>query len=251
MRDLLSFARQWAWLASDRVHDFDDVIRRPIRSLDVLHDVTTRYAQQRAALQPPDPESRIVELFRSMLRGLTERGEDVDRLHDWACCLSPFMQPERTRSAMRLWINSFTRFAHGKRAPATYVDESLLVQLSSSFKTDVIVPSLQLLQRCRATDARMTAFDQLLETLLLREHRLDPSAYVSSGYRDVLVRSWWRRQRATMTAAQIAGVRAEQVENVRADTRGKQPSWLLDDSIDETALLEGVPDFDRVAGPMN
>ncbi|MER9728815.1 hypothetical protein [Mesorhizobium sp. M0217] len=254
---LLNFARQWAWIASDRVFEFDDVIRRPINSLECLHAATEKYSRKRVSIPPQNPDSDIAKAFQAMLGELAENGEDVDRVYDWAYCLTPFMQDTKAQLAMRLWINTFTRFAQGKRERAKHVDEDLMEQLSLSYAAHVLEPSLQLSLRCRQTsevwlenDARKSDFDKMLWRFFFERSYMDPSVYVSSGHRDVLVREWWRRERKALNQAQIAGLRMEQHDNMRAHSR-KLPTWLLDDSIVESLLVDGFPEFDKVAKSSN
>lgn len=255
--DLLNFSRQWVWIASDRVYEFDDVIRRPINSLETLHVATAKYARLRTSIPPENPASEAVAVFRAMLSELETTGEDVDRVYDWAYCLTPFMQNENAVRAMQIWVETFTRFARGKRDRAKHVDEDFMEQLSLSYATHVLQPSIQFSVRCMRSRsvwlenaARKSNFDQVLWKYFLEEGHSDPSVFVSSGHRDVLVREWWREIRKTIGAAEMKGLRSEQVDNIRTFSQTKQ-SWKLDGSVDESMLLSGFPEFDKVAKPPN
>ncbi|MBN9550176.1 MAG: hypothetical protein J0H31_15165 [Alphaproteobacteria bacterium] len=251
--DLLTFSRQWVWIASDRVHEFDDVVGRPIASLDALHSASARYVRRRMSIPPDGSISEVADAFIAMLSELEASGEDVDRVYDWAYCLTPFMQTENAVRAMQIWVETFTRFARGKRDRAKYVDEDFMEQLALSYATAVLQPSIQFSRRCMETRSlwlenasRKTEFDSVLWKYVLEEGHSDPSVFISSGHRDVLVREWWRAMRGTISADQMRGLRLEQAENIRTFSQTRQ-AWKLDGSVDESMLVAGFPEFDKVA----
>ena len=248
---LLSFFRAWRWIVSDRVGEFDDVLHRPIASVGKAKVLTHELIAKWETIEPDDSVSRVIDYFEGMLSALEVQGFDISLIYDWSRSISLFMQDSNARRAMIIWSETFERFALGKRGPAEYIDEYVLERLSESFLRDAFKPGLEFATRVRSSERqwvsnpeRRTEFDNALWAHFFSEYDVDPGSIVSLGYRQVLVREWWRTARASLSEEQTSELRLEQIDNTKNFSKSRVPAWKLDDSIHEAMVFEGFPVFD-------
>ncbi len=256
--EILKWAREWKYISSDRVFEFDNAIRRPLQSQKSLHEATYEFIALQEKISPAAPDTEVGRIFRSLILKLEQSGEDVDRLYDWTLCLSSFLLSEKAIRALQIFKETFDRFARGRRVRATTMTDSMLEQLALSYAEHVYQPSAAFARRCRETreewlekPSRRSEFDDFLWDHYFEEIDVDPATILSIGYNEMLIREWWRRVRKTLSQDEREALQAEQERNILSFSRTKVPSWKIDKSIKESMLVDGIPEFSRVALPQS
>jgi hypothetical protein len=249
---LRSFSSQWLWICTDRVGEFDDLIGRPLKDVDFMKECTKTYLDFKYAIDPGASDRLDVTSFQELLLDLEANGENVDRLYDWALCMSEEMQPTSAGMAMSYWKRTFDRFAHGRREAASRLKEDKLEEIIISYKKNVLKPCVALSQRQKESEAlwmsnpeRRGDFDSILWGCFFSEVNVDPAAYVVVGYREVRLREWWRQMRTNLSTEELAGLYAEQ-----AALRIGPTSSIEDFALYDYAILDGFPVFEDVAFPV-
>lgn len=243
---LRSFSIEWFWICTDRVLEFDDLIERPIKDVDFMKGCTKRYLDFKYALAPDAPMKFSVTKFQELLLDLEAHGEDVDRLYDWAFCLTEYLQPESAQMAMSFWKRTFVRFAQGRREVASRLDEDKLREIIRSYIKNVQEPWADLSRQRRASEAlwlsspyRRGDFDNVLWEYFFSRVDTDPAICFVAGYRDTRLREWWREMRTNLSAEELEGLYAEQA----ALSISPNPSIEEISQYDST-ILDGFPVFE-------
>ncbi|MCK5013692.1 MAG: hypothetical protein KAS66_07720 [Candidatus Omnitrophica bacterium] len=249
---LRSFSSEWLWICTDRVGEFDDLIGRPLKDVDFMKGRTKTYLDFKYTIDPDASDELDVTSFQELLLDLEAHGENVDRLYDWALCLSEELQPTNARSAVSYWERTFVRFAHGRREAAFRLDEDKLEEIILSYIENVLKPCVDLSQRQKESEAlwlsspdRRGDFDNILWECFFSEVNVDPAVYVVVGYREVRLREWWRKMRTNLSAEERAGLYAEQAALSIRPTPSIEDATLYD-----SAILDGFPVFEDVAFPV-
>jgi hypothetical protein len=251
---LLRWASAWYWIASDRAHEFDDVVHCPLRERTVVREETGSFLRARSQLRPDVPDTEAAKLFHALLLRLEAQGENIESVYRWTRSMSSDLQDKAATQAMQIVKETFDRFARGRRARASYLPEDLLEHLSDTYRSSAYEPRVALVNRRRASEAawleargRRTEWDEVLWRFFWEEVYVDPAVNISLGYGEVLIREWWRDIRTRLTDGQKRALRQEQVANIQEFSRSTPASWKLDHSIDEAMILDGLPEFSILA----
>jgi hypothetical protein len=247
---LLSFRQAWAWVVSDRVAEFDDVLHRPISATSSVQAHTRVLIEKWETIKPHEPLCVGLGYFKEMLSSLHDEGEDVEKIYGWTRSLSEYLQDVNAQRAVQIWRETFERFVQGRCGPAGHIDDDVLDQLVEIFVRDAYRPWLDFCVRVAASEpewlsgrGRRTEFDELLWNEFFVEYEVDPGHIASVGYGQVRIREWWRVVRASLGDEQIAQLRREQIDNTKECAQSEIPSWKIDGSIAETMVCGGFPPF--------
>lgn len=249
---LRSFSSQWLWICTDRVGEFDDLIGRPLKDVDFMKGRTKTYLDFKYAIDPDASDELDVTSFQELLLDLEAHGENIDRLYDWAFCVSEEMQPTSAGVAMSYWERTFVRFAHGRREAASRLDEDKLEEIVLSYIENVLKPRIDLSRRQKESESlwlsspdRRGDFDNVLWECFFSEVNVDPAVNLVVGYGEVRLREWWRKMRTNLSAEERAGLFAEQVALSIRPTLSTEDAAFYD-----SAILDGFPVFEDVAFPV-
>lgn len=208
-QQLLDLIPAWYWIVSDRVGQFDDTLRRPMKNLEVFHAATEEYFRRQAKNDPSGPDTQSSDNIRHMLQRIEDAGEDIGRIYEWGRALDHQMVPYAEsdgRPSGELWEYTLARWRPDELAKLDRAGPDVRDRLHASWEKEVRRPSAALEQRVRIDEdawlsdgTRRSEWDNFLWEKWFKEFRYDPAMVAADGYRLMLFREWWRKTGPTVT----------------------------------------------------
>ncbi len=213
---ITSFSRQWLWLCTDRVREFEHLLRAPLADVALMKAHTVRYFDYVYSLAPDASASFRATAFEQLLAHLETHGEDVDHLYDWTFAVCEYMQPLPAQMAMSFWQRAFKELSRGRRDPVSALPEHKLAEIVRSYIDDVRDPAIDASDEQDESESawltspqRRGEFDNVVWNYHFSEINVDPALYIVDGYREALMREWWRKTRTALSDEELAGLHQE------------------------------------------
>jgi hypothetical protein len=215
IEQLTSFSSQWLWICTDRVREFEHLLSVPVSDAAFMKKCTVPYLDHVYSPKPDTDGSRI-PAFRNLLSTLEAHGEDVDHLYDWAFSVTEYMQPVEAQVAMSFWERALAELSRRRRDPVSTLPEHRMAELVRSFIDDVREPATAASEEQDASESlwlaspeRRGEYDDVVWKYHFSKINVDPALYIVDGYREALVRHWWRTTRTTLSADELQGLYRE------------------------------------------
>lgn len=250
--EMLSWARQFIWIITDRVAEFDEIVRLPLERRDFVQFETHKYLKERQAIQPDGLAQDFIRPFSNFLETLSAGGEDIKKIHGWSLCMCTRLQPIEAQRSLIVLKETFHRFAKGVRRQAINLDDGFIDEIAASYAENVLQPSRRFFRECYETSEtwlereELSEFDEFVWEAFLEEGDIDPADTLGVGYSDMLAREWWRNIRSKLSNHELEAIHEEQVANIKEYGNKRASLWKTDGTVSNVAMLLGAPPFEKV-----
>ena len=258
---LLNITPSWYWMVSDRVAEFDDLLLRPIKNIDLVRAETRRWFDAKDKFDPDGSDRQISNLWRDILRNLAAGGEDVPRLYEWGWALDKDMlvtvshyekysdgssravlnDTANVLKKQNSWIETLRYWTPDVLAFENRDKPDMRDMLYASYETEVLEPWHALKKRIKdendswlSMDSRRSEWDRYLWEQWFSEFRYDPAKVTKEGFLLMKTREWWRKISPTVSKQQMTQLTSWHGTALRArDYKGflKQQIGSLDDAL--------------------